>query len=56
LQASWNLFTGLSTPPAETQAAFDYQAGRDVGERPPLSEFREHEFADTAGLHWRKEA
>ncbi|WP_054029955.1 4Fe-4S binding protein [Desulfatitalea tepidiphila] len=39
-----------------TQAAFDYQAGRDAAERPPLSEFREHEFADTAGLHWRKEA
>ena len=39
-----------------TQAAFEYQAGRDVAERPPLSEFREHEFAETEGLHWRKEA
>ncbi len=29
LQASWDLFTGLSTQAAETQAAFDYGASKD---------------------------
>jgi formate dehydrogenase subunit beta len=35
-----------------TQAAFDYVAGRDVAEKPPLSEFREAEFPEVEGLHW----
>ena len=35
-----------------TQAAFDYVAGRDLGEKPPLSEFREEEFPEVEGLHW----
>jgi formate dehydrogenase subunit beta len=33
-----------------TQAAFDYQAGKDVDRRPPLSEFREQEFAEVVGI------
>ena len=36
---------------AATQKAFDYEAGRDPGEAPPLSVFREHEFTElTEGL------
>lgn len=38
-----------------TQATFDYVAGRDVEEKPPLSEFREQEFPEVEGLHWEKE-
>lgn len=38
-----------------TQAAFDYLAGRDVEEKPPLSEFREQEFPEVEGLHWQQE-
>jgi formate dehydrogenase (coenzyme F420) beta subunit len=34
-----------------TQAAFDYQAGKDAAERPPLSEFREKEFEDVVGIN-----
>jgi formate dehydrogenase subunit beta len=33
-----------------TQQAFDYQAGRDVSEKPPMSEFREEEFEDVVGM------
>jgi len=33
-----------------TQAAFDYEAGRDINEAPPLSVFREEEFADVVGI------
>ena len=34
----------------KTQAAFDYRAGRDVDEKPPLSEFREDEYQEVVGL------
>jgi formate dehydrogenase subunit beta len=33
-----------------TQKAFEYEAGRDVEEKPPLSEFREKEFSDVVGI------
>jgi formate dehydrogenase (coenzyme F420) beta subunit len=33
-----------------TQAAFDYQPGRDVADKPPLSEFREKEFEEVVGI------
>ena len=33
-----------------TQAAFDYEAGRDINESPPLSVFREEEFQDVVGI------
>jgi len=33
-----------------TQKAFDYEAGRSLEEKPPLSEFRENEFADVVGV------
>ena len=36
---------------ADTQAAFDYAAGRNLEERPPLSEFREDEFPEVVGLN-----
>jgi formate dehydrogenase subunit beta len=32
-----------------TQRAFDYRAGKDVSDRPPLSEFREEEFEEVVG-------
>jgi formate dehydrogenase subunit beta len=35
----------------DTQAAFDYAAGRNLEERPPLSEFREDEFPEVVGLN-----
>ena len=31
---------------AATQRAFDYEAGRNPNEPPPLTVFREHEFAE----------
>jgi formate dehydrogenase subunit beta len=34
----------------QTQQAFDYQAGRDLEEKPPLSAFKEDEFAEVVGL------
>ena len=34
----------------QTQEAFDYQAGRSLDEKPPLSEFREDEFQDVVGI------
>ena len=34
----------------KTQKAFNYEAGRDMDEKPPLSEFREDEFTDVVGL------
>lgn len=34
-----------------TQKAFDYEAGRSIHEHPPLSEFREEEFADVEGIN-----
>jgi formate dehydrogenase subunit beta len=34
----------------QTQAAFDYLAGRDTEEKPPLSEFREKEFEEVVGI------
>ncbi len=33
-----------------TQQAFDYEAGRDVDEAPPLSVFKEDEFKDVVGI------
>lgn len=33
-----------------TQEAFDYQAGRSLEEKPPLSEFREKEFEEVVGI------
>jgi len=33
-----------------TQKAFEYEAGRSVDEKPPLSEFREQEFAEVVGI------
>ena len=34
----------------ETQKVFEYEAGRDVNEAPPLSTFREDEFKEVVGL------
>jgi len=34
----------------QTQAAFDYRAGRSVDEKPPLSEFKEDEYQEVVGL------
>lgn len=42
------LFKTLSR---HTQAAFDYEAGRSLDEAPPLSAFREKEFAEVTGGH-----
>jgi formate dehydrogenase subunit beta len=33
-----------------TQAAFCYQAGKDVADKPPLGEFREKEFEEVVGI------
>jgi formate dehydrogenase subunit beta len=33
----------------QTQRAFDYEAGRNLAEDPPLSVFREHEFPEVTG-------
>jgi formate dehydrogenase subunit beta len=33
-----------------TQAAFDYRAGADVADKPPLTEFKEKEFEDVVGI------
>jgi formate dehydrogenase subunit beta len=38
------------TVSAHTQAAFDYQPGRHVDDKPPLAEFREDEFQDVVGI------
>jgi formate dehydrogenase subunit beta len=35
---------------ARTQEAFDYEAGRSLDEKPPLSEFREDEFKEVVGI------
>jgi formate dehydrogenase subunit beta len=34
----------------DTQKAFDYEAGRNLEEEPPLSVFREDEFAEVVGI------
>jgi formate dehydrogenase subunit beta len=34
----------------KTQNSFGYEAGRSIDEKPPLSEFREDEFREVAGL------
>lgn len=39
----------FKTIAASTQKAFEYEAGRDPGEAPPLSVFREHEFTELTG-------
>ncbi len=36
-----------------TQAAFDYRAGANVGQKPPLTEFREKEFEEVVGIGCR---
>jgi hypothetical protein len=41
----------FKTVARDAQAAFDYAAGRDLAERPPLSEFREDEFPEVVGLN-----
>jgi len=33
-----------------TQQAFEYEAGRDIDEKPPLTDFREEEFAEVVGI------
>jgi len=33
-----------------TQKGFDYEAGRSLEEKPPLSEFRENEFSEVVGI------
>jgi len=35
----------------KTQQAFDYEAGRSLEEKPPLSEFKEDEFTEIVGLN-----
>lgn len=35
----------------DTQKAFDYEAGRSLEEEPPLSVFREDEFAEVVGIN-----
>ncbi len=40
----------FKTVAQRTQEAFEYEAGRNIDEVPPLSEFREEEFADVVGL------
>ncbi|MBU1040538.1 MAG: 4Fe-4S dicluster domain-containing protein [Proteobacteria bacterium] len=39
----------FKTIAASTQKAFEYEAGRDPGEAPPLSVFREREFPELTG-------
>ncbi|MBU1230615.1 MAG: 4Fe-4S dicluster domain-containing protein [Proteobacteria bacterium] len=39
----------FKTIAASTQKAFEYEAGRDPAEAPPLSVFREHEFTELTG-------
>ena len=34
-----------------TQKAFDYQAGRSLEEKPPMSEFKQDEFSEVVGLN-----
>jgi formate dehydrogenase subunit beta len=34
-----------------TQKGFDYEAGRSLDEKPPLSEFREEEFSEVVGIN-----
>jgi formate dehydrogenase subunit beta len=34
----------------ETQRAFDYEAGKSIDQQPPLSTFREDEFAEVVGI------
>jgi len=34
-----------------TQKAFEYEAGRSIDEKPPLSEFREEEFSEVVGIN-----
>jgi formate dehydrogenase (coenzyme F420) beta subunit len=33
-----------------TQAAFDYRAGADIADKPPLTEFKEKEFEEIVGI------
>ena len=35
---------------SRTQGAFDYQAGLDVAQKPPLTVFHEHEFQEVVGV------
>jgi formate dehydrogenase subunit beta len=38
------------TASRRTQEAFEYLPGKSVEDSPPLSEFREEEFADVVGI------
>lgn len=38
----------------KTQAAFNYEAGRDPDAPPPLTEFRENEFTDVVGIEQKR--
>ncbi len=40
----------FKTVAARIQKGFDYTPGRDLGEKPPMSEFKEKEFQDVVGL------
>jgi formate dehydrogenase (coenzyme F420) beta subunit len=40
----------------QTQSSFNYQAGRDLGEAPPLSVFREDEFSEVVGMSRKRAA
>ncbi len=40
----------FKTVAQRTQEAFEYEAGRNIDEVPPLSDFREDEFSDIVGL------
>jgi len=33
-----------------TQAAFEYEAGKDINQPPPLSVFKEEEYLDVVGV------
>ncbi len=35
----------------QTQKAFEYQAGKNIDQAPPLSVFKEKEYADVVGIH-----
>jgi formate dehydrogenase subunit beta len=35
----------------DTQKAFDYEAGKNIEQEPPLSVFREDEFSEVVGIN-----
>lgn len=53
MPAQRHSFDGLfRTIAHKTQKIFDYEAGRSLDEKPPLSEFREDEFKEVVGIDW----